>query len=91
MASGSFGRSCSSQALYLTDSTTAQCFSGQSCKGRTNQTILAEYLEQTTDWKMLWQSNNIGGWICREGRFQHPLQELFCCGDSRSDTCSWLQ
>ena len=90
MASASFGRSCTSKAHYLTDSPTAQCFSGQNCRGRKNLTLLAEYLEQTTDWETLWQGNNLGGWICREGRFQHPLQETCCCGDSRSDFLAGL-
>ena len=47
--------------------------------------LLADYLDQTTDWGILWQGNPVGGWICREGKLQHALQLTCCCGDSRSD------
>ena len=55
MASARFGRSCSSKAHYLTDSPATECYSGEACKGRKNVILLANYLDQTTDWGKLWQ------------------------------------
>ena len=90
MASAHFGRSCGSNAHCLTDSPDTECYSGEACLGRKNLDLLADYLEKTTDWATLWQGNPVGGWICREGRMQHPLQPACCCGDNRSDFLAGL-
>ena len=65
---------------YLYKAPGTLCLPCPERNGRTNCEVLADYIKESTNWATLWSPKQMGGWICKGGKLQHPLQEVCCCG-----------